>query len=162
VHSIPIRKKAQSFQKMVKLKPWYIVGLVEGEGCFAVSVSKHKTKRLGLDPRLMFEMELRGDEFQLLERLKFSLGCGFLYKLNYPRYGWKPHAKYAVKSHKDIFKYIIPFFKKYPLQGKKGKDFEDFCRAAEIFRKKEHLTMKGIEKLNAIRSQMNEKRPFSW
>jgi len=34
---------------------------------------------------------------------------------------------------------INPFFKKYRLKGKKGKDFELFCQAAELFKRKEHL-----------------------
>jgi len=143
-----------------KLKPWYIVGFVEGEGCFAITISRHKTKRLRKDGRLIFEIELRGDDRQILERLKYTWGCGLLFNLKYPRYGWKPHIKYAVKSHRDIFRIVIPFFKKYPLQGKKRKDFEDFCKAAELIKEKRHLTKEGIEELGKIREFMNERRPF--
>jgi hypothetical protein len=64
---------------------------------------------------MIFEIEMRGDQRPLLERLQYTWGCGYLYDLKYPRYGWMPHIKYAVKSHKDIFKVVIPFFKKYPL-----------------------------------------------
>ena len=35
------RGKARSLTTMEKLDPWYIVGLVDGEGCFAVTISKH-------------------------------------------------------------------------------------------------------------------------
>ena len=140
------------------LKPWYITGLIEGEGCFCVSISKHKTKRLGVDPRLMFEIEIIIDDKELLQALHKYFGCGQIYILNYKRYGWRPHVKYAVKSQKDIFKTIIPFFKKYPLQGKKRKDFEYFCEAAEMFKKKEHLTEEGVTKLREIQSKMNIRR----
>lgn len=143
-----------------KLKSWYIVGFVEGEGCFAITISRHKTKRLRKDARLIFEIELRGDDRQILERLKYTWGCGLLFDLKYPRYGWKPHVKYAVKSHRDIFRIVIPFFKKHPLQGKKKKDFEDFCKAAELIKKKRHLIEEGIEELEKIREFMNERRPF--
>jgi len=145
---------------VVKLPPWYIVGLVEGEGCFAVTISKHKTKRLKKDVRLIFEIELRGDDKEILERLQYTLGCGNLYDLKYERYGWKPHVKYAVKSHKEIFKCLIPFFKKYPLQGKKRKDFKDFCRVALLIKRKRHLTEEGIKEIEEIRKFMNERRPF--
>ena len=74
-----------------KLPPWYIVGLVKGEGCFAVTISKHKTKRFKKDVRLIFEIELRRDDKEVLERLQYTLGCGNLYDLKYERYGWKPH-----------------------------------------------------------------------
>ena len=146
---------------MVKnLPPWYVVGLVEGEGCFAITISRHKSKRLRKDARLIFEIELRGDDREILERLQYTLGCGSLYDLKYERYGWKPHVKYAVKSHADIFRTIIPFFKKHPLQGKKNKDFLDFCRAAKVVKEKRHLSKEGISELEEIRKFMNERRPF--
>ena len=144
------------------LSPWYITGLIEGEGCFCITISKHKTKRLGLDPRMMFEVEMIIEDKPLLEKLQASLGCGQIYVLSYSRYGWRPHAKFAVKSHKDIFGKIIPFFKKYSLQGKKRKDFEYFCKASEIFLSKEHLTKEGIEKLRVIQSRMNLRKKLKW
>lgn len=52
------------------LHEWYIVGFVEGEGCFAINISKHKTKRLKKDAWLSFEIELRGDDRPILERIK--------------------------------------------------------------------------------------------
>jgi len=142
--------------------PWYTTGLVEGEGCFCITISKHKTKRLGFDPRLMFEVEMIIEDKPLLEKLQARLGCGQIYVLSYFRYGWRPHAKFAVKSHKDIFGKIIPFFKKYPLQGKKRRDFEYFCKASEIFLSKEHLTKEGIEKLRGIQSRMNLRKKLKW
>lgn len=142
----------------LKMNPWYIVGFADGEGSFSITISKHKTKRLGLDARLMFEIELRGDDKPLLEDIQRYFRCGQIFDLNYDRYGWKPHVKYAVKSYKHLVKFIIPFFKKYPLKGKKAKDFELFCTAAEIFKNKEHLTLEGIEKLHRLRKFMNNRR----
>jgi len=92
---------------MNKLNPDYICGLVDGEGCFCVSISKHKTKRLGFDPRLIFEIEMIIEDKPLLETLQTTLKCGNIYILNYKRYGWRPHVKFAVKSYKDISKIII-------------------------------------------------------
>lgn len=137
------------------LNPWYITGLVDGEGCFCITISKHKTKKLGFDPRLMFEIEMIIDDEKLLRRLKDHFKCGHVYVLNYERYGWRPHVKYAVKKQKDIIDKIIPFFKKYQLEGKKSVDFKYFCKAAKIFENKEHLTKKGLIKLRLIQSKMN-------
>ncbi len=142
----------------MRLNPWYVAGLIDGEGCFCVNISKHKTKRLGFDPRLMFEVEMIIDDKPLLVSLQQTLGCGYIYTLNYQRYSWRPHVKFAVKSHRDIKDKVIPFFKKYELQGKKRKDFELFCQAAEIFEKKEHLSKNGINKLRKIQSKMNLRR----
>lgn len=104
---------------------------------------------------MMFEVEMIIEDKPLLEKLQRTFGCGQIYILSYERYGWRPHVKYAVKSHEDILKKVIPFFKKYRLQGKKAHDFELFCQASEIFKKKEHLSLEGISKLRDIQSRMN-------
>ena len=39
---------------------------------------------------------------------------------------------------------IIPFFKKYPIEGVKLKDFHDFCKVADMVKDKKHLTKEGI------------------
>lgn len=134
----------------------YIAGFVDGEGCFCISLSKHKTTKTGFDPRLNFEIELRGDDREILEAIASYLKCGRVYDLNYDRYGWAPHAKLKVSGMKDIFEKIIPFFRKYPLLGKKRYSFELFCQAGEIFKNKRHLTQKGIEELIKIRKMMNK------
>ena len=108
----------------------------------------------------MFEIELRRDDKPLLQEIQNYLKCGQIFDLNYDRYGWKPHVKFAVKNHKDLTKFIIPFFKKYQLKGKKGRDFELFCQAAEVFKNKEHLSLEGIEKLYKLREFMNNRRPI--
>jgi hypothetical protein len=142
----------------MKLNPWYITGLIEGEGCFCITISKHKTKKLGFDPRLMFEVEMIIEDKPLLEKLQKELKCGHIYILNYERYGWRPHVKFAVKSFKDIKEKIIPFFNEYKLCGKKKRDFAYFCQAARIVEKGEHLSLKGLDRLREIQSKMNLRR----
>lgn len=142
------------------LSPWYIVGFTDGEGCFAILISKHKTKKSGRDANLCFEIELRGDDKPILELIQKRFDCGRIVELRYDRYGWKPHVKFVVRKQSDILYKVIPFFKRFPLKGKKGKDFELFCQAAEIFRTKEHLSQEGIEKLIHIREFMNNRRPM--
>lgn len=144
------------------LNPRYISGLVEGEGCFCIGISRHRTKKLGFDARLMFEIEMIIDDKPLLEKLQKTLRCGQIYQLNYERYSWRPHVKFAVKKLEDIQRRIIPFFQKYQLQGKKKRDFDLFCQAAEIFKKREHLTQGGLSKLRQIQSKMNLRRKLKW
>lgn len=146
----------------MKLNPNYVSGLVDGEGCFCITVSKHKTKKLGFDARLTFEIEMIIEDKPLLLRMQETLGCGQIYVLNYSRYGWRPHVKFAVASYGDIRRKIIPFFKKHELQSKKKKDFDYFCEANEVFKKREHLTLNGIEKLKKIQSKMNLRRKLKY
>ena len=137
------------------LKPWYVVGLIEGEGCFCITLSKHKTNKTGFDPRLLFEIEMIIEDKPLLTKLQEFFGCGHIYILNYVRYGWRPHVKYAIKNQKHIEEILVPFFKRYNLQGKKKKDFDYFCQACEIFKRGQHKTIEGVKRLRIIQSKMN-------
>lgn len=143
------------------ISPWYITGFTDGEGCFAITLTKHKTKKVSKDANLCFEIELRGDERPVLELIQKRLDCGRIVDLKYDRYGWKPHVKFTVRKQSDIFYKVIPFFKQFPLQGKKGKDFLLFCQAAELFKKKRHLTEEGVTELYKIREFMNKRRPMN-
>jgi hypothetical protein len=138
------------------LDPNYVAGFVDGEGCFTIVISRHKQKKLGLDARLHFEIELRADDEEILKRIRATLECGHIYYLDYSKYGWAPHVEYKVSSIKDLRQKVIPFFKEHQLQAKKRHSFELFCQAAQIFARKEHLTLKGIEQLRLIRSNMNQ------
>ena len=139
----------------MKLPGDYIAGFIDGEGCFTIIISKHKTKKLGLDARLHFEIELRADDEEILQDIQETLKCGRIYLLSYERYGWNPHVELKISSIKDIIEKLIPFLRKYPLRAKKRKSFEYFLEAVELFKRKEHLTLEGIEKLRKIRSKMN-------
>ncbi len=113
-----------------------------------------------MDAKLCFQIELRADDQSILELVKERLNCGYLKYLSYRRYGWQPHVKYYVSKQNDIFYKVIPFFKQFPLPGKKGKDFLLFCQAAELFTQKKHLTEEGINQLLKIREFMNDRRPL--
>ncbi len=133
-----------------KLNPNYICGLVDGEGCFCISFNNHKNGRI--EVRLLFEVELRADDLEILKRLKTTLECGNIYKLDYMRYQkWKPHCKYKVSNIVDITQKVIPFFKKYPLQAKKKISFKSFCKAAELITAKMHLTNNGVTQIRKLR-----------
>lgn len=134
-----------------KLNPNYVVGLVDGEGCFSVTFNRHKDNRL-LEVRLIFEIELREDDLEILQRTKEIFGCGNIYHLKYERYQkWRPHYKYKVSSLKDITTKIIPFFTKYPLQAKKKYSFALFSKVAELMLQKRHLTTNGINEIKILK-----------
>ena len=137
-----------------RLNPYYVVGFVDGEGCFSVTFNKHKNNRL-LEVRLNFEIELREDDKEILERIKETLGCGNIYRLDYERYSkWRSHYKYKVSNFKDISEKIIPFFRQYPLQAKKKLSFDLFQKVAELMLKKQHLTIEGIGQIQYLKKDL--------
>jgi hypothetical protein len=132
------------------LNPNYIVGFVDGEGCFCISLNNNGDRLP--EVRLIFEIELREDDEIILRRIQETLACGNIYRLDCARYKkWRPHVKYKVSNFRDIDQKIIPFFRQHPLQAKKYLEFEKFCHAAELIRNKYHLTAKGVERIRYLR-----------
>lgn len=132
------------------LDPHYIVGFVDGEGCFCISLNKND-KRLP-EVRLIFEIELREDDEPILREIQKALNCGNIYRLEYERYQkWRPHVKLKISNFADISQKVIPFFQEHPLQAKKRYDFEKFCHVAEMIKTKRHLTPAGIEEIRALK-----------
>lgn len=64
---------------------------------------------------------------------------------------------FTVTNFKDLDQKIIPFFKKYPLEGTKALNFDDFCKVAEIVKAKTHLTNEGLDKIINIKAGMNKR-----
>ena len=133
------------------LDPNYIVGFVDGEGCFSITINRNSTMHRP-EVRLVFEIELEEDDGPILRSIQEVIDCGNIYRFVYKRFPhWKPHYKYKVSNFKDIYGKVIPFFRKYPLQAKKKFSFEKFCQAAELIKEKKHLTLEGVERIKKIR-----------
>lgn len=138
------------------LNPHYVVGFIDGEGCFSASVGKHKTLSRKLEVRLEFSIELRADDRKILERILATIGAGKIYDCSYERYGWYPHVKYKIGNVKDMVEYLFPFLKKYPLQAKKAQVYKNFREIALAFSRKEHLSDQGFERLLKLREEMRK------
>jgi hypothetical protein len=65
---------------------------------------------------------------------------------------------YTVNSFKCFDEKIIPFFMKYPLQGSKLLNFEDFKKVVDIMKVKGHLTKEGLDEIKLIKANMNQGR----
>jgi hypothetical protein len=50
------------------LNPWYITGLVEGEGCFSVSFNLRDSLKVGIETRVSFSVSLNKRDFRASEK----------------------------------------------------------------------------------------------
>ena len=66
---------------------------------------------------------------------------------------------YTVGSVKDIVKYIIPHFDKYPLVTQKLKDFKLFKEIVLLMEKGEHKSLHGLLKIFSLRAILNKGLP---
>jgi len=87
----------------------------------------------------------------LLRNFIIYLGCGHVYKA-------QDSFSYRVQKFDELVEKIIPFFKNYPIHGVKVHDFEDFCKAADMMKAKEHLTKEGLDQIKKIKARMNKGR----
>jgi len=137
-----------------KLHPQYIVGFIDGEGCFWVSIYRDDTMKNKVFCRAEFSIELRADDREILERIRNTLGCGKIYECKYARYGWYPHVKYKVSRLDEISKILIPFLEKHPLQAKKAETFQYFKKIIQKRMNKEHLTKKGVKEITELQDKI--------
>ena len=144
-------------ERLPKLTPDYVVGIVDGEGYFSVSVSQDLSKTYkSLRVRLMFGVKLKEDDGLILYKLRDFFGCGIVYKKIDERPTFSNCLEYQVKSYQDIKTKIIPFFQKHPLLFKSKKfAFERFVDIAKRFEAQTHLTDKGFEEMKELAKAMH-------
>jgi hypothetical protein len=130
--------------------PQWIAGFTSGEGCFFIGTSKAKTKT-GVGVRLIFILVQHIRDERLMRSLVEFWGCGTIRV-----------SKQAVWLRVEKFAYlesiIIPFFVKHPILGVKALDFQDLSEAAELMKKKIHLTQEGVDQIRKIKDGMNKGR----
>jgi hypothetical protein len=126
---------------------------MSGDGCFSIGISKSDDHKTGYRVKLeiSFTQHLR-DEV-LFNKIKNVLECGFIYK-----YLKINIIDLRISNIEDVYYKMIPLFNKHKIIGVKSLDYLDFCLAAELVNKKDHLTKEGLEKIFKIKLRMNKNR----
>jgi len=108
----------------------------------------------------MFNISQHSRDAELLQNICNYLECGKYYPSIKRKEGTVTVSKFSDIDLKISSSLAppTPFFKDYPIIGIKGLDLEDFCKIEELMKSKEHLTHKGLEKIEKIKSGMNTKR----
>ena len=134
---------------MINLNAQWIVGFVDGEGCFRVGINKNESMKLGVQVLPEFIIVQHERDEQLLHGLKDYFGCGVVRKNHGTR------LAYRVRGQKNLRDKIIPFFEKHKLKTRKRVDFEKFRKVILLIEKEEHLNPEGLEKIRKIKTRMN-------
>ena len=128
----------------IPLVPMWIVGFVDGEGCFCVSIHRnpHVRQTRGWQLHPVFQVYQHERHRAVLEELRVYFGCGTI-RAKGPK---SSVLTYAVDSLRDLEATILPFFEQHPLRVKRF-DFDAFAAIVRAMRQKEHLTSDGFERL---------------
>lgn len=141
-----IRKECDN--SSVQLSPWFITGFSDGESCFYVGVQKNNNSKIGWTVELIYTITLHKKDKDILEEIKNYFCVGYI-----TQHG-KNTLQYRIKSIKDLG-VIIEHFSKYPLITQKQGDFLLFKLAFDLVKAKEHLKIKGLNKIVGIRASLN-------
>lgn len=152
----PSKKASNAGNQQERLKQTgWVVGFVDGEGCFSVSIFKNRTSKHGFQVMPEFVVTQGQKSISVLEEIKDFFGCGSIF-VNRRHDNHKENIyRFCVRSLKDIHEKIIPFFKQNQLKTYKRNDFELFCKVVEMMIQRKHLTIEGLE---AIRKLKNPQR----
>ena len=101
----------------LNLNPWWVTGFVDAEGCFHVSVTERKDRKLGwaVVPRFSIGLHIR--DKGPLEDIKKFFWAGQI-----TRYG-PQSLQFLITNQKDLAS-VYSHFKKWKLISKKEADFE--------------------------------------
>lgn len=150
---------ADNQQERLKLIGW-IIGFVDGEGCFTVSFFQHPKSRLRLKwqvfPEFVVTQGIKSKK--ALENIRRFFGCGKIY-LNKRYDNHHEHLlKYVVRDREELLENIIPFFERNPLQSKKKNDFKIFSKIIKMMDKGKHLEEKGLKRIQSMVKEMNNRK----
>jgi len=136
----------------LELEPHWVVGFVDGEGCFSVSIHRNPNARTtgGWQLHPVFHVYQHMRYRAVLEELVTFFGCGRVRPKGPKSSVWT----YAVDSLKRLEELILPFFERYPLVIKAA-DFRNFTAIVRMMRRREHLTADGFERAVRLAYAMN-------
>ena len=137
----------------MQLDAGWVVGFVDGEGCFHVGINSHPDMTAGFQVLPEFTVVQHERDAQVLHGLKAYFGCGVVRKNHGDR------MAYRVRGKEHLLQTILPFFMKHPLKSKKNVDFLKFRDVLLMMEKGEHLTSEGLAKIREIASKMNRCQP---
>lgn len=144
-------------QERLKTVGW-VVGFIDGEGCFSVSLHKNPTTKLGWQIMPEFVATQGEKSLKALEKLQSYFDCGRIF-VNRRYDNHKENLyRFCVRSFTDLKDNIVPFFRENKLQTAKQKDFEIFAKIIDLMSEGNHLSENGIKKIIKLATNMNTKK----
>jgi len=131
------------------LNAQWIVGFVDGEGCFHVGINTNQSMKLRVQVLPEFTVVQHQVDEQVLYALKAYFGCGVVRRNHGTR------LSYRVRGQENLRTKIIPFFEKHQLKTRKRVDFAKFRKVLLLMEKGDHFTEDGLAKIRQIKLTMN-------
>jgi len=128
----------------MNLESQWVVGFVDGEGCWYVGCIKRTDMALGYQIQPEFTVVQHELDIQVLHALKAFFKCGSVTRNHGDRWCWR------VKNLEHFLTIIIPFFEQHPLKTKRRQEFLTFRDICLKMKNKEHLNPEKIQDVIAL------------
>ena len=149
---------ADNQQERPDLAQW-IVGFVDGEGCFSVPIFRNQTCRFGWQVQPSFTVVQGARSVEVLHLLEQFFRCGQVGRNDRHDDHREPMYRFTVRALGDLVDRIVPFFKAHPLFTAKAVDFQKFAKVVRMMRAGVHLDEGGLARIAAIAQTMNRRQP---
>ena len=136
------------------LQPWYVCGLVDGEGSFHVALYKDAQMKVGTKAIPEFHVSQRVSSRRVLDELVRFFQCGYV-KENHRTNPNDVTYVYVVRDRMDLLTKIIPFFEKYQLQTEKRNDAKIFAKIVRSMAQRHHRDRRGMQTIIELAYTMN-------
>ena len=143
-----------------RLSAEWVVGFVDGEGCFFVGINRQPTMKIGWQVLPEFRVVQHEKDVAILQRLQEFFGCGQITRNHGDR------KELRIRGLRQLSERVVTFFKAHPLNTVKRSSFKRFAEVIMMMERGEHLTLEGLEKIREIASRMNRgaqnpQRPYA-
>lgn len=132
----------------------WISGFTDGEGCFHISINRISGMSLGWQVLPEFRIVQHEKDESVLYKIKNYFGFGDVKINRIDRHGTR--KEFRVRGLENLNK-IIKFFKEYPLETSKKRDFNIFSEVVNLMNERKHLSKEGLDEIAKLISGMNRK-----
>src|SRR5436190_14717604 len=125
-------------QERPGIEQW-IVGFVDGEGCFSTSVVRNAGCQLGWQVQHEFSVTQASTSRVALELLREVFRCGAIIEQHRAANHRVPLCRFSVKRRTYLVGSVVPFFEEHPLVTAKRADFEQLAAVLLMMEDCQHL-----------------------
>jgi hypothetical protein len=143
----------------------WVVGFVDGEGCFSVSLVKQAGGvnragyRLGWQVDARFAVTQGAKSAEVLHSLSNFFGVGRVYRNRRHDNHREDLFRYDVGRLRDLNDVIVPFFELNQLRTAKRVDFKAFAQCVRLMTNCQHLHPEGLIAVLEFAQTMNHQKP---
>jgi hypothetical protein len=137
---------------------WWVVGFVDGEGCFSASIVRNRTCRLGWQVQPDFNVSQGARSLEVLYELQAFFQCGIVIRNSRWDNHREPMYRFSVRRTADLRERVVPFFESHPLRTAKFGEFQRFAMILQMMENGKHLEFEGIADIARIVETMNHRK----